>query len=292
MRATGYRRYLALINSLLVVTAASLLFKAGFILLDPPDSGTASVMDVAGDIDAQRIPAREDYEVIARRNIFVEPVPPVSNPVPAQTVRVKADEDVIAKNLKLVGTIAGDEEYACAIIEDGKGTQGIYGRGERVIGAEIVEVSRNRVVLRKGDTRQVLYAYTDNDIMSEGSRAMASAGKEPLYEKTATRTWRVNPGRVLAEYGDVNDLMGQVHFRPRIENGRFAGLTVSELADKSIFSDLGIQSNDIIRAINGKPVTGMKRAYDLIKDVSNAQLASIDVVREGQPLILRYHLEK
>ena len=127
--------------------------------------------------------------------------------------------------------------------------------------------------------------------------------REPVFERWELdgELAAVPPGRLIAT---VRRLSGTMYLVPRAtveawtahpvavtSGGSVAavpgeGFRIYAIQQGSAFAALGLQSGDLVRAINGSELGSADRILDIIA-LSTTQV-SVDVTRDGRPIILNY----
>lgn len=253
-------------------------------------------------VDRQEVIRRPNYRAITRRNVFgaVEKAAP-----PPAAVEVKEIETLepTTLDLGLLGTIAGDEESARAIIFDRKKkSQDIYRVEDTVQGAVIKQILRGKVVLRVDGRDEVLYMVEDEkpgghvkktakrDIRSQ-RRGSRSAVKEKTEEKVDEEIISLSHDELKKSMENINDLMTQVRVRPYFRRGKPEGLIVSQIQPDSVFSSLGLLNGDILVNVNGKQIASPEEALALYNNLKSGSEVSIEITRRGQRKMFTYQIK-
>lgn len=143
-----------------------------------------------------------------------------------------------ASGLALVGVrLARDPALSTAVIA-GDGTQRVVGIGEPVRpGLRLETVAAGHVEL----------GGTEGRILLALPGAPVSAPPTPLPASYAPRPGKgsVDPKQLLAEAG----------LRPRLRDGRLDGFTVIARGSGQALSSAGLQSGDVLLAVNGESLT-------------------------------------
>lgn len=152
-----------------------------------------------------------------------------------------------ADGLALVGLRrAGNPQDSTAIIADGASTQRAYRVGDTVRpGLRLASVALDHVTLQGsgGATRLVL----------PGGPAPSAA---PALPATA-------PMREAAPDGanvDPRQLMAETGLKPRLRDGRLDGFTIIPRGDGRALRSAGLQSGDVLLAVNGEELTPERMA--------------------------------
>ena len=251
-----------------------------------------------------------EYTMIVERNIFG--ATEKSEPPPA----VEEKEEIIETleettlQLSLLGTVAGDPESGRAIILDKKvNSQNIYRVGDSVQDAEIRQILRGKVVLRRGEKDEILTmveaddkpqptaaAARDTRRVSRGRRARSQPQVEEPLEESATvepeeEIIVVAQDELQGSINDLNQLMTQVRIRPYFRQGKPEGLIVSQIQADSIFEKLGLMNGDIIASVNGNQMSSPEEAFQLYNSLNSGSQVSIEITRRGQKKLFTYDIQ-
>jgi general secretion pathway protein C len=61
--------------------------------------------------------------------------------------------------------------------------------------------------------------------------------------------------------------------------------------DDGVFQHSGFRSGDVIRSVNGQPVTSPAIVLQLPSALLQDSLVTVQIERDGRPLTLTYHLQ-
>ena len=264
-------------------------------------AGPAVVVLQDTKVDHQEVIRRPDNRAIAERNIFG--AEKKAAPPPAVEVEEIETLEPTTLDLSLLGTIAGDEKSARAIIFDRKKkNQDIYRVEDTVQGAVIKQILRGKVVLRVDGRDEVLYMVEDNkpgsgkkktakrDIRSR-SRPSRHADREKTEQKVDEEIITLNHDDLKKSMANINDLMTQVRVRPYFRRGKPEGLIVSQIQPDSVFSSLGLMNGDILVNVNGKQIASPDEALALYNNLKSGSEVSIEVTRRGQKKMFTYQIK-
>lgn len=231
--------------------------------------------------------------------LFVEPSPVVSADAPAATRPVDASifqrfdaffrtggQSSMAENtaagssqMRLFGVRADGAGGGSAIIGLADGRQLSVGVGEEVEpGLTLQSVGPDHVVLsRNGALSRLIFAETPVGAASpppppSTPQVVAPPTPSPVTAPASTEAAVVDPAR----------LMAQASLRPRMKGLGISGFTVSAAGDGAALRAAGLQSGDVILAVNGTELNSLDRIADLRRDLANSPSAEIRYERGGQ----------
>jgi general secretion pathway protein C len=193
-------------------------------------------------------------------------------------------------NLKLWGTVTGNEDGEYAVIEDAKAReQNLYRVGDAVQTATVKGIYRNRVVLSVNGKDEVLQM----EELKSGKQAFRP-GRVPARDTTASkgarRAQRISLRRSYIEQSmqDVASLMTQVKIQPHMEDGVPAGLSLSSIKPNSIFRRMGLRNGDVIVGVDGSEISTVDDALRMVDSLKSSSNLSLQLKRRGREKNIEY----
>ena len=237
--------------------------RLGWILLAPTEPAASA--------QPSRTAAAPDYSIFQRFDAFFR--------TGAQSSYAEATA-AGSSQMRLYGVRAGGPGGGSAIIGLSDGRQLSVGVGEEVEpGLTLQSVGTDHVTLSRGGSVTRL-------IFSETPVGAAAPPAPPAGEQTIMPTPPApSPPPTQAQTGPVVDpasLMGQASLRPRMRGLGINGLTVSATGEGQALRDAGLQSGDVILAVNGTELNSPQSIAGLRGQLSNATSAEIRFERNGQ----------
>lgn len=237
-------------------------------------------MQQAPEVKQKRSPPLRDYQVINSRNLFGSVEKAVVN------IKPEAIETLEPTSLKiaLLGTVAGSEQNAVAVIEEKKlRKQGLYRVGDSVQGAMVKMILRGKVILRVGDKDEIL-------TMEEASSSKSGNGRGRSGAAGAHTTIRVRRSDIEKSMKNINTLLSQVRIRPHFKNGEADGLSISRIRPNSIFTKLGLRNGDVVQAIDETPIQSPDDIFSLYEKLKSGSNISIQITRRGRQKTINYEM--
>jgi len=198
-------------------------------------------------------------------------------------------------NYFLVGTITGPGGNSWAILQEkGSRTQQIFRVHGKIDGGKIVRVSRNQIQIEQDGKRETLSLSEERTGFRPAGKLLPPPGPTPSkgeqVKRLSANRFLVNREDVTAAVGNINQFMTQGRLRPHFEMGKPSGYSVSEIVPGSLMEKLGLKNNDIIKKVNGMPVSrpeDIMQAYAQLQRDSNIE---VEVERSGRAEVLRYEI--
>ncbi len=88
----------------------------------------------------------------------------------------------------------------------------------------------------------------------------------------------------------VETILRKAVIEPYHINGQIEGLRITGLDKILLARDLLLKSGDIIRAVNGHPLSSKRRAYEIFKKARKLPIMKIELLRDGKTETLLYYL--
>ena len=291
-------RILLVTNIVLLVILGYIV--AGFIFRN--DSGQSAVVEpistTDGEINAlSKDPAEADNpDIIIKRNIFGSSGLSSAKQNPEQETKVNSIS-VLKAQLRLLATVAGDEEVACAVIENVKTKiQDLYRIGDIIEGTRIERIDRNKIVLINEGQREVLHLY-----VTDGNSGRIEKSAEPVIAQkpdaaeavnVISPTEReINKKAFLARVGGMEAIIKTVQIAPYVEDGKEKGVRITGLEGLSMARFVGFENGDIIQNINGSTVTNRRKAFQILRKARSQSSISIQLLRGQQEKKLSFGIK-
>ena len=173
-----------------------------------------------------------------------------AKPLPLYLVSVAPGRNPFEGSARIGTNVANPQSYAAGAL--------------LANGAQLVEIHSDHVLLRRGEHSNRLYLYhqsvltasaPDNDLLTVGGAPVP----EPMLSSTR---------EVLADYlrpSPVYD--GEVLRGYRVYPGR----------KRNVFARLGLQSGDVITAIDGMPIDDATTTLNVLRELVNGAALTVDI---------------
>lgn len=252
---------------------------------------------VKGEIALSKDPILLDnHKIIMERNIF-GPVGAGTDKENLQKEKKEAPAPVLRAQLRLLATVAGDEEVACAVIENVKTKiQDLYKTGDIIEGAQVERIERNRIVLFNGGQREVLNLYVAGGVSVPVEKSAEPVmAQKPGFAEVVTiispTEREINKKAFLAKVGGTEAILRTVAAAPYIVNGKEKGIRITGLEDSSMARYVGFENGDVIQNINGNTVTNRRKAFQILRKVRSQSSLNIQLLRNKKKKELSFGIK-
>ena len=237
----------------------------------------------------------DNHKIILERNIFGSSVlrPTKEN---LQREKTNAPAHIIRGQLRLLATVAGDDQVACAVIENLKSkVQDVYKAGDIIEGAKIERIDRNKIVLFHGEQREVLNLYITCEVLDsvEKKEEPVMAQRQNAVESVnvISPTERgINKKVCIPQVKRIEAFVEQMKVAPYIVNGEEKGLCITGLDDLSMAGYFGFENGDVIQTINGQMLTNKQKAFQVLKKARSQSSLSVQLLRNKRKMDLSFEL--
>lgn len=259
---------------------------------------------------------RTSDEQILRRNIFdpstgdvFDPPATASPGAPAPVAPWEPGQPTeicASAGIRLVGAIVSPntpEWSFAALAPDGAPKAMLYRPGMTVGTAQLLEVQRDRVVVRPGSGAACHVAMFDPTASPPGPAAPAAAARAAAQGAAASNQasegvtqvseseYNVSRELVTQLMANQGDLMRMARVIPHEVNGQVEGVKLYGIRRSSLLSRLGLRNGDMVRSINGLDMTNPDAAVQALSKLPTEDKLTLDVERRGQRSTRTYNLQ-
>jgi len=196
-------------------------------------------------------------------------------------------------NLILVGVMEGNDEISSRAIITSGDKQDVYAVNTALpVGNNVTlsKVMNDRVLINNNGQYELLWLYQTDPNAPPISRAsvmpppMVSQqsvvpsgrpGPSPEMQSPQERAGEAMPADVSR---NLSDVVAMSIYR---ENGQVVGYKIRPGRDTERFKSFGLQTDDIVTAINGMPLTNPAKIMEVYKNMGNTTSASLEIKRGG-----------
>ena len=225
------------------------------------------------------------------------------------------EDEAVDTELSLVlrGVIGSNEEEAArAIIADGS-KQEIYAPGDElpVRGKVTLEkILPLRVILSNNGRYESLWLYSDENLRQglavqpplddrpgrswegpeeTGNDPESGSGTEP--ESVPEEGTLEEASEQIGQRVGSQSLADVVSMSIHREEGKIVGYRIRPGRDRSLFDSLGLETGDLVKAVNGAELSSPQRVMEIYRDLGDASSASLLIERNGQELTIDIDLQ-
>ncbi len=228
--------------------------------------------------------------------------------VPAKPKVVKKTKQPVTRlPLELHGVILDEESSVAFVYNTAKRITGVFQLNEMVMdGVKLVEIQLNKVLLdNRGKIQELIYkGYSDalDKLLSSGTtfeatkkqavRSTPRPKSEGKFEVTAVGdSIFVTQKEAKRQVTQLSNLLSQVRVQPNFtRSGRADGFKILHVNRGSFVEALGVNSGDIIKAINGTIVDSMQKGYELFNRLKNETAVDVEIIRNNETRTIHFEM--
>lgn len=306
-----FRKYFWTINLLFIALVALIVARTANFYIE---SKVAAVPTGASKVAAPKARVQEKVATLSIDRLAALTGLPV--PIPEPTVQ-EPTEPMVDLNaapvksplrVKLLGTLlASQPEWSIASIQDVvTNVSNTYMVGDKIQGAEVLEIERKRVIVLNNSRRE----YID-DQPGDGSTPVAAAptpiaapavAAAPVnsaapnnnlgagIKALSENEYEVPRSEIDRTLGNLNDVAMQARIVPAFKDGVAHGFKLFSIRPDSIYSKIGIQNGDVIKRINGYDLNSPEKALEVYSKLKEASRVDIEIERNGSALRKTYSI--
>ncbi len=198
--------------------------------------------------------------------------------------------------LRLVGTLLAGKNTSGAVIDSlNPEKQKFYHVNDVIVPGKIalVAVRMDYVVLKVGAGYGILKAQYDQE--DDAGQAMPDKSTSPAsthgIHKIDDHHWLVEARAIQYATKNLSTLMLEARAIPDFSGGHPDGFRMVSLQPGSLFGELGLSPGDVIRSINGMPMSDPQNFMKALSTLQSASSVQINLLRNGSPQTFDYQIQ-
>ncbi|HXN42057.1 MAG TPA: type II secretion system protein GspC, partial [Myxococcaceae bacterium] len=199
--------------------------------------------------------------------------------------------------VKLLGTLASviGKWSIASILDLGNQRAQTYGIGDKVLGAEIVEIQRERVIVLNSNRRE--YISNEPEVASHAPPEPKRVGTDPPSTGLGTgiraisdSEYEIPRAEIDRTLSNLNEVAMQARIVPAFKDGQAQGFKLFSIRPDSLYTKIGIQNGDVIKRINGNDINSPEKALEIYSRLRDASRIDIEIERNGAGLRKTYNV--
>jgi general secretion pathway protein C len=191
-----------------------------------------------------------------------------------------AEASVAPSNLNMTLTgVAARATGGCALVIVQGQPEAAFCSGEEVSpGVRLDTVERDRIVIVRNGAREAVF-------MKDAEGGAAAVPLPPIVQSVGTDRQIIDRRQLQQQLGRP-EFLNQALIVPNPDGG----FLVRQVQAGSLYEKLGLRPGDVIRNVNGQPLTNMDDVMRLYQQFGTAQRVLVDVQRQGKNETLYYDM--
>lgn len=252
-------------------------------------TGGAVATDTADTVNIAQLKSLTPFGNVAE-------LPPVEEAPPVSDIEANTDTQL---NLILRGVFGSTTETAARAIIAAGDKADVYSVGDTLpVGTNVTlaKVLDVRVIINNNGNFESLWMYKDDPNAPQlavysppptpsgrpQQRSLTSDNKAPIYDSPSRSAPAGEPS--MTEISKT--LSDVVSFSIYREGGQVVGYKIRPGRDAALFESLGLQTDDIVTAVNGVSLSTPGKIMEVYKSMGNATSATLEIRRGGSTVNL------
>jgi len=139
------------------------------------------------------------------------------------------------------------------------------------------ETIPRRSIEPPSDSNDIALTTSAPDAKGQSEEAQATPSEKTLV-------------RIRTKIRHVEAVLKKAVIEPYTVRGKIEGLQVTGLEKIRVAKNLGLQSGDIIRAVNGQRLDNPRKAYEIFKAARKQLIMKVEILRDGKTKTLLFYL--
>ncbi len=183
-------------------------------------------------------------------------------------------------NMTLTGVVAQASGGCALVIVQGQPESAFCSGEELSPGVRLDSVQRDRIVIVRNGAREAVFM---KDV--DASAVSGAPPPPPIVQSVGTDRQLVDRRQLQQQLGRP-EFLNQALIVPNPDGG----FLVRQVQAGSLYEKLGLRPGDVIRNVNGQPLTSMDDVMRLYQQFGTAQRVLVDVQRQGRSETLYYDM--
>ena len=250
-------------------------------------------------------------------------------PVQQPESNVPVESDLNVKLMGCM--VADNPDYSLAMIQDGKSQETyVVGPGDFLPGdARVERIERDRIYVRRngrlefirlektiGGTPSPVSVNTGSlgntsprpSLTGAMNKSKGSKDDKPTHgadfarenndeggggvvRKSSGNNYVLSGDQLERKLEDPKNVVDDIRIIPNFQKGKRQGLKVVGVSPNGLYSELGLESGDVIHSINGERLSKQSDAQRLVDGLRSSENFSVVVERDGQKVEKEYKIE-
>jgi type II secretion system protein C len=212
-----------------------------------------------------------------------------------KAVVVPGDAPQLKLASKLVATVVGpDVDRTSAAFRDAKGRQHVVGLGEKVDGAVVLAVQKDRVYLRQGKGKAaqlgVIGFGPAGEVAPPVDATVGGVDLRGAIKVLGERRWEITKKAASIALSDYRATLRLVKIAPEWRADKVVGWKLTGFGPDSLPGRIGFRAGDVLVAINGRATGDPDQVLAIYLTLKGASKVVATVEREGKKLDLEYQI--
>lgn len=251
----------------------------------------------------------EDLSFLWENGLLGRDIPP---PPSKEIQEIKPVISALSETYRLVGTIVGRTQRYAFLAPRSGGNIIVKKENEEIVpGAVISSIKDDMIEITRGNSKELIFLFEkDQEKFAAQQQSQeipptpAATLQNSTYQTFGTNESRNKPDlvqvgentfEVKREYvqsslSDMGALLTNARAIPYIKDGEIKGFRLLNITPGSFYKTIGIQDGDVIKSINGIPISNPQTIMKIFSDIQNETQFELKIERMGKEITMRYYI--
>lgn len=255
-------------------------------------SYTPIVNSLQRKVEENRPREKNYYSTIIERNIFNSRAKGSADIEEAKTLD-NPSKGIGDLNIRLLGTIVGDEMAPYAIIEEGeKKEQQLFKLNDPVVrDIMITKIERNFIVVANNLAQKRLDIYEGEGLTGKAEEKTSSFGNQQEMDEASSRKMALDRREIAALLENIPKLFTQARLVPNFSQGKPDGFRLVSIAPDSFYTKVGLKNGDVLQRINGMELKEPDSFFKVFQQLKDESSIALDLVRNNKRETFDYEIQ-
>jgi len=199
------------------------------------------------------------------------------------------DKSLPASDMKLIGTISGDDMFSYAVFVGSDGKQEIFKSGEFIPGTGLLkQVDKNKVYIENED---IVSEIPIVEALAMDQNAAPLNNEMPYdIKKLDKGEYVINQNMVKEALDNPGQFLSKARLIPNMKNNRQEGFVLREVKNGGIHDLLGLKNDDILMRVNDYDITNPENALRAFTALKGTNRVRLDIIRSGKRTTMTYQI--
>lgn len=233
---------------------------------------------------------------------------PFGNPAavetqPVETTGIEQEAADTQLNLTLRGLVYSNNEKVARAVIATSDKQDVYAVGDPIPAGNNVSVAKilaDRVIISNNGKFESLWLFKDDPNAPQTTRNYVTNRSIDRYDPQPPVYYEENdspnapavaaePSRMSQMGTTLSDVVAMSIHR---ENGQIVGYKIRPGRNADMFNSLGLQTDDVVTAVNGMPLNNPGKIMEIYRSMGTATSANLQILRNGSTVNLDISLNQ
>ena len=100
----------------------------------------------------------------------------------------------------------------------------------------------------------------------------------------------IQRSEIKAAMGNLGNLLTQARAMPETRGGKMIGFKLVEIQPGSFYEKVGMKKDDIIKGVDGEPITDPAKAMSLLQGLDQKAALDLQMERNGKDVTIHYDI--